>query len=71
MKMCQLSVIFNQILINMYDPLQQQTEAKIQSCLETEGEALRAWWNDLPVFLRIDPHDLPICSPPSHIVVLK
>jgi len=71
MRMCQLSVIFNKILVSMYDPLQQQTDEIIQSCLDTEGEALRRWWDDLPEFLRIDPHQLPVFSPPSHIVVLK
>ncbi|KUI63280.1 Nitrogen assimilation transcription factor nirA [Cytospora mali] len=40
-QMCRLSVIFNQILIHMYDPLQQNSEAEIQECLVRQEAALK------------------------------
>lgn len=70
-RMCQLSEIFNQILIHIYDPLQENSEDEIQTCLTVEGEALKLWWKNLPEFLRIDPREMPLQSPPSHIVTLK
>lgn len=71
MRMCQLSVIFNQILIHMYDPTQQNSESEMQDCILQEEVALDAWWEDLPIFLKIDVQDLPEASPPSHTVTLK
>ena len=68
---CQLSVILNEILVHMYDPLLQNTEAEMQQCLHTQERALRHWWNGLPLFLRLDPTALPPVAPPSHIVTLK
>ncbi|KFY46759.1 hypothetical protein V494_00339 [Pseudogymnoascus sp. VKM F-4513 (FW-928)] len=70
-RMCQLSEIFNQILIHIYDPLQENSEDEIQTCLVVEGEALKRWWKDLPDFLRIDPREMPLQCPPSHIVTLN
>jgi hypothetical protein len=70
-RMCQLSEIFNKILIHIYDPLGQNTETEIQACLDNEGEALRLWWEELPDFLRIDAKKPPLHCPPSHIVTLK
>ncbi|KAK8070207.1 C6 transcription factor [Apiospora phragmitis] len=37
-KMCELSVIFNQILINIYDPLQQLSPSVIEGCVRTRGK---------------------------------
>ncbi|KFZ07001.1 hypothetical protein V501_06851 [Pseudogymnoascus sp. VKM F-4519 (FW-2642)] len=70
-RMCQLSEIFNQILIHIYDPLQENSEDEIQNCIMVEGEALKSWWKDLPNFLRIDPREMPLQCPPSHIVTLN
>ncbi|OBT46304.1 hypothetical protein VE00_02727 [Pseudogymnoascus sp. WSF 3629] len=70
-RMCQLSEIFNQILIHIYDPLQENSEDEIQTCIMVEGEALKSWWKDLPNFLRIDPREMPLQCPPSHIVTLN
>lgn len=69
--MCQLSEIFNQILIHIYDPMGQNSEMEINNCLASEGDSLRRWWQDLPDFLRIDVKALPSQCPPSHIVTLK
>ena len=69
--MCQLSVIFNEILIHMYDPLFQNTDEEIMECLRSQEIALQQWWDQLPPFLRIDGGALPDMSPPSHIVTLK
>jgi hypothetical protein len=71
MRMCQLSEIFNQILIHVYDPIGQNSEMEINTCLANEGDSLRRWWQDLPDFLRIDAKALPSQCPPSHIVTLK
>ncbi|KAK7943933.1 uncharacterized protein PG986_013046 [Apiospora aurea] len=70
-KMCELSVIFNQILINIYDPLQQLSPSIIEDCVCTEGQALQTWWDALPHFLRIDTDNIPLYAPPSHIVTLN
>jgi hypothetical protein len=71
MKMCELSVIFSQILIHMYDPLSQNTEMEMQECVAVQEVALQQWWSELPGFLKLDPSDLPTRAPPSHIVTLK
>lgn len=71
MRMCQLSEIFNQILIHIYDPMGQNSETEVNNCLANEGEALNRWRHDLPDFLRIDHKALPSQCPPSHIVTLK
>jgi hypothetical protein len=71
MRMCQLSVIFNQILIHMYDPLRQNTAAEMQDCLSRQEIALQDWWKDLPTPLKMDAGALPALAPPSHIVTLK
>jgi hypothetical protein len=69
--MCQLSLIFNDILVHMYDPLMQNTHAEMQECLHTQEAALQQWWDQLPPFLRIDPLALPHLAPPAHIVTSK
>lgn len=71
MRMCQLSEIFNQILIHIYDLLARNAEPEIQAYLATESRALGRWWDDLPEFLRIDAKYLPAYCPPSHIVTFK
>jgi hypothetical protein len=71
MRMCQLSVIFNQILIHMYDPLRQNTASEMQECLTRQEVAFREWWEDLPAALKMDTGNLPALAPPSHIVTLK
>ena len=71
MQMCKLSVIFNQILIYMYDPTQQNSEREIQNCFVREERSLNQWWQDLPSFLKIETSPLPSLAPPSHIVTLK
>ncbi|KAG5978274.1 hypothetical protein E4U55_006312 [Claviceps digitariae] len=71
MSMCTLSVIFNEILVHMYDPLSQNTDAEIQACLESQEPSLQQWWNQLPSHLKIDPASLPTLAPPSHIVTLN
>ncbi|GAO13736.1 hypothetical protein UVI_02018330 [Ustilaginoidea virens] len=71
MSMCRLSLIFNEILVHMYDPLSQNTDTEIQECLESQEPLLRQWWHQLPVHLKIDAAALPALAPPSHIVTLK
>lgn len=71
MSMCRLSLIFNEILVHMYDPLSQNTDTEIQECLESQEPLLRQWWHQLPVHLKIDAAALPALAPPSHIVTLN
>ncbi|EFY88463.1 C6 transcription factor, putative [Metarhizium acridum CQMa 102] len=71
MSMCRLAVIFNEILIHMYDPLSQNTDAEIQECLNSQEPLLHQWWDQLPVHLKINPISLPNLAPPSHIVTLN
>ncbi|EQK99446.1 Zn(2)-C6 fungal-type DNA-binding domain protein [Ophiocordyceps sinensis CO18] len=71
MSMCRLSVIFNEILIHMYDPLSQNTDVEVQECLRLQEPAFQEWWSQLPPHLRIDPAALPTLAPPSHIVTLN
>lgn len=69
--MCRLSVIFNEILIHMYDPLSQNADAEVHECLRTQELAFQEWWDQLPPHLKIDPSALPALAPPSHIVTLN
>uniref|UniRef100_A0A8H7N845 Zn(2)-C6 fungal-type domain-containing protein n=1 Tax=Bionectria ochroleuca TaxID=29856 RepID=A0A8H7N845_BIOOC len=59
------------ILVHMYDPLFQNTVEEVEECLYTQEAAFQQWWNELPLFLRIDPNALPSISPPSHIVTMN
>lgn len=71
LSMCRLSVIFNEILIHMYDPLMQNTEAEILECLVAQEPALQQWWEELAPYLKLDPAALPALAPPSHIVTMN
>lgn len=70
-QMCRLSIIFNEILVHMYDPVKINTQAETEACVEKEGPALRQWWGNLPSPLKIDTGHPPPVAPPSHIVTLK
>lgn len=70
-QMCRLAEILNVILLRLYDPLRQSSEAEVLQCVNTQGEELRLWWKRLPDFLKLEVMDLPTYSPPSHIVTLK
>lgn len=39
--MCRLSVIFNQILIHIYDPTKQYTDEDVKICLQNEEQSLK------------------------------
>lgn len=69
--MCRLSVIFNEILIHMYDPLMQNTESEILECLVAQEPALQQWWEELAPYLKLNHGALPALAPPSHIVTMK
>ncbi|KAF5571620.1 nitrogen assimilation transcription factor nit-4 [Fusarium phyllophilum] len=71
MSACRLSVIFNEILIHMYDPLLENTEAEMQECLQTQDPAMRLWWEHLPPHLKIELSAMPELAPPSHIVTMN
>jgi len=70
-QVCRLAVIFDQILLYMYDPARDYPALDRQQCLEDQGSALSAWWNGLPQHLRIDPGSVPKYAPPCHIVTLN
>jgi hypothetical protein len=38
---CRLAIIFNQILIHIYDPSKTHTDAELRACLQSEGRALK------------------------------
>jgi hypothetical protein len=71
MSACRLSVIFNEILIHMYDPLLENTEAEMQECLQTQDPAMKLWWDQLPPYLKIELSAMPELAPPSHIVTMN
>ena len=68
---CKLAEVLDQLLLNVYNPLMRVTQTQLLECLESQKKALRQWWKELPNFLRIDPANMPIYCPPSHIVTLK
>ncbi|RAL16891.1 putative C6 transcription factor [Aspergillus homomorphus CBS 101889] len=71
MKMCGLAEILNQILIHIYDPNRQVSEAEFYDCIQEQAENLADWWDGLPHFLKLQAASLPPYSPPSHIVTLN
>lgn len=71
MKMCGLAEILNQILVHIYDPIRQISEAEFYQCIQEQAKNLADWWEDLPPYLKLVPSDLPPYSPPSHMVILK
>ncbi|BAE56061.1 unnamed protein product [Aspergillus oryzae RIB40] len=71
MKMCGLAEVLNQILIHIYDPIRQVSEAEFYNCVIEQARNLAEWWDELPDYLKLVPTSLPPYSPPSHIVILK
>lgn len=50
-EMCRLSEIVNELLIQVYDPLQEGAKSGVQSALEELDMRLEEWWSNLPHFL--------------------
>ncbi|KAF9871318.1 hypothetical protein CkaCkLH20_11239 [Colletotrichum karsti] len=71
MQMCRLSVIFNEILVHMYDPVRPNSQAEMQDCLVKQEPALQQWWDELPPHLKLESSNLPKLAPPSHIITLN
>ncbi|KAJ5161856.1 hypothetical protein N7492_007248 [Penicillium capsulatum] len=71
MKMCGLAEILNQILVHIYDPMHQNTEAEFFDCVQEQSKNLSDWWDDLPEYLKLVATDLPPYCPPSHIMTLN
>ncbi|KAK2008873.1 fungal-specific transcription factor [Colletotrichum eremochloae] len=71
MQMCRLSIVFNEILVHMYDPVRPNSQAEMQDCVAKQEVALRQWWEELPSFLKIEATALPALAPPSHIITLN
>ncbi|QMW25843.1 hypothetical protein G4B84_001088 [Aspergillus flavus NRRL3357] len=71
MKMCGLAEVLNQILIHIYDPIRQVSEAEFYNCVIEQARNLAEWWDELPDYLKLVPTSLPPYSPPSHIVILN
>ncbi|GKT50588.1 nitrogen assimilation transcription factor nit-4 [Colletotrichum spaethianum] len=71
MQMCRLSIVFNEILVHMYDPVRPNSQTEMQDCLAKQEVALRQWWDELPPHLKIEPTALPALAPPSHIITLN
>ncbi|KAJ6120954.1 hypothetical protein N7523_005234 [Penicillium sp. IBT 18751x] len=70
-QMCGLAEILNQILVHIYDPMRQSTEAEFFDCVQDQAKNLGEWWDELPDYLRLVATDLPPYSPPSHIMTLN
>ena len=68
---CKLAVIMNPLLVEIYDPLKHPTAARVFEVIKDQKIALDRWWHDLPENLRLQPEDLSVQCPPSHIVTLK
>lgn len=43
--MCRLSIIFNEILIHIYDPTKPRTDAEVRACLQSEEHSLKQYVN--------------------------
>ncbi|KAJ5725308.1 uncharacterized protein N7483_006665 [Penicillium malachiteum] len=71
MRMCGLAEILNQILIHIYDPMRQSTEAEFFECVQEQAKNLSEWWEELPDYLKLVATDLPPYCPPSHIMTLN
>lgn len=69
--MIRLSLIFNEILLHMYDPVIPNTESEMLECLATQGPALEKWWEDFPPNLKMDAAHLPAIGPPTHLFTSK
>ncbi|KAM3559353.1 hypothetical protein MY1884_001418 [Beauveria asiatica] len=65
--MIRLSLIFNEILLHMYDPVIPNTEIEMLECLVIQGPALDKWWDDFPPYLKMDAANLPAIGPPTHL----
>ncbi|OAR00814.1 hypothetical protein LLEC1_04203 [Akanthomyces lecanii] len=65
--MIRLSLIFNEILLHMYDPIIPNTESEMFECLAAQGPALDKWWEDFPPNLKMDAAHLPAIGPPTHL----
>ncbi|KAJ5491293.1 hypothetical protein N7539_002860 [Penicillium diatomitis] len=70
-QMCGLAEVLNQILIHIYDPMRQSTEAEFFDCVGEQAKNLSDWWDELPTYLKLVAADLPPYSPPSHIMTLN
>ncbi|KAJ5673393.1 hypothetical protein N7507_002520 [Penicillium longicatenatum] len=71
MRMCGLAEILNQILVHIYDPMRQSTEAEFFECVQEQAKNLGEWWDELPDYLKLVATDLPPYCPPSHIMTLN
>ncbi|KAH2316638.1 hypothetical protein LV164_006184 [Aspergillus fumigatus] len=71
MRMCGLAEILNEILIHIYDPIRQVSEAEFHDCVQEQARNLTEWWDELPDYLKLVVTELPPYSPPSHIVILN
>lgn len=69
--MIRLSLIFNEILLHMYDPVIPNTESEMIDCLAAQGPALDKWWDDFPPSLQMDAAHLPAIGPPTHLFTSK
>ncbi|KAM3509885.1 hypothetical protein MY10362_000328 [Beauveria mimosiformis] len=65
--MIRLSLIFNEILLHMYDPVIPNTEIEMLECLAIQGPALDKWWDDFPPYLKMEAANLPAIGPPTHL----
>ena len=81
-QLCRLSIILNDLIHGIYSPEaaaryghddHDQTDARLpgDTPFAQIARDLRAWWIELPVYLRIPPDQMPALAPPAHIVSLN
>lgn len=68
---CKLADVLNELLLTVYNPLKEETRARVLECLMVQKSELQRWWKGLPEWPRVDPVNMPLYCPPSHIVTLK
>ncbi|KAJ5698349.1 hypothetical protein N7462_000354 [Penicillium macrosclerotiorum] len=73
-ELCKLCKILTQVMLELYSS-QHRSKSILsdsrQSSFVRINTELRAWWSDLPLFLRIAPDNIPDLSPPPHITSLN
>ncbi|KAK3113657.1 hypothetical protein LTR53_008839 [Teratosphaeriaceae sp. CCFEE 6253] len=68
---CALSEILHAVLVTLYNPIEQSTEAQRATCVRDQSANLSEWHDSLPQFLKITVPLTATQCPPSHIVTLN
>lgn len=69
--MCGLAEIISQTLTHAYDFSLKNSSIVADSRAGEQEKQLQAWWEELPISLKLDVTSLPSYCPPGHILLLK